>query len=126
MNTTTQALSAIRPHVEIVNGHTQTNSLKVAEHFGKLHKDVLRAINNLECSAEFRRRNFAPSSYINEQGKSQPMVDMLRDGFIFLVMGFNGKEAAQRKEAYIDRFNLMEAELRKPPKTPCANSNRRR
>lgn len=41
---------AIRPHVEIVNGQLVTNSFKIAEHFGKQHKDVLRAIDGLECS----------------------------------------------------------------------------
>ena len=33
---------------------------------------------------------------------------------MFLVMGFTGKEAAQIKEAYINAFNQMEAQLRKP------------
>ena len=33
---------------------------------------------------------------------------------MFLVMGFTGKEAAQIKEAYIQAFNQMEAQLRKP------------
>ena len=33
---------------------------------------------------------------------------------MFLVMGFTGKEAALIKEAYIQAFNQMEAQLRKP------------
>ncbi len=28
------------------------------------------------------------------------MIQMTRDGFVFLVMGFTGKEAARFKEAY--------------------------
>ncbi len=31
-----------------------------ASSFGKLHKNVLRAIENLECRAEFYQRNFEP------------------------------------------------------------------
>ena len=38
---------------------------------------------------------------------------MTKDGFTFLVMGYTGKKAAAFKEAYIKRFNEMEAELRK-------------
>jgi hypothetical protein len=34
---------------------------------------------------------------------------MTKDGFIFLVMGYTGKKAAVFKEAYITRFNQMEA-----------------
>ena len=37
---------------------------------------------------------------------------MTRDGFVFLVMGYRGKKAAQFKEAYIKRFNEMEEFIR--------------
>ncbi len=39
------------------------------------------------------------------------MYEMTKDGFMFLVMGFTGKAAAQIKEAYINAFNLMHAKL---------------
>lgn len=88
-----------------------TTSLDVAEKFGKQHKDVLRAIANLECSEEFNRRNFAPISYADEYGRKQPMYHITRDGFAFLAMGFRGKRAAVWKEKYIQAFNTMEAAL---------------
>jgi len=86
----------------------RASSLMIAELFEKRHKNVLQAIENLECSEEFRRLNFQPSYYINMQNKKQPCVMMTRDGFAFLAMGFTGKKAAQFKEAYIKRFNEME------------------
>ena len=48
-----------------------TTSLKIAETFGKEHKDVLKAIKSLECSKLFHERNFAPSEYTykNEEMK---------------------------------------------------------
>jgi hypothetical protein len=42
-----------------------TTSLIVAEVFGKRHSDVLRDVENLSCSQEFRERNFASSSYVS-------------------------------------------------------------
>ena len=36
---------------------------------------------------------------------------MTKDGFMFLVMGFTGKKAAQIKEAYINAFNQMSTKL---------------
>ena len=99
------------PDLEIIEGQITTTSLQIAEHFGKRHDTVLRAIRNMECSAEYRRRNFAESSYRNEQGKEQPCYRLTRDGFVFLAMGFTGKDAAQWKEAYITAFNKMEQEL---------------
>ncbi len=99
------------PDLEIIEGHVTTTSNQVAEHFNKAHNLVLRAIRNLECSEDFRLRNFAQSSYRNEQGKEQPCYRLTRDGFVFLAMGFTGKDAAQWKEAYITAFNKMEQEL---------------
>ncbi|MBE6906149.1 MAG: transcriptional regulator [Ruminococcaceae bacterium] len=87
----------------------RANSLLVAQMFEKRHDDVLKRVRNLDCSEEFRLRNFAESSYKNEQGKKQPFYDMTRDGFVFLVMGFTGKKAAKFKEDYIRRFNQMES-----------------
>lgn len=87
------------------------SSRDIAERFGKEHKNVLQSIDNLECSTNFRRLNFQPSSYTNKQNKSQPEYLITKDGFVFLVMGFTGKEAAIFKEKYISAFNYMAESL---------------
>ena len=99
------------PALEARAGQITATSLQVAEHFGKRHPDVLRAIRKLEVSEEFSRCNFAPRDYFDERGKVQPMYDITRDGFAMLAMGFTGKEAVRWKEAYISTFNAMEAKL---------------
>lgn len=48
------------------------SSLKVAERFGRNHRDVLRAIQNLGCPTEFTERNFALSEYIDPTGRKLP------------------------------------------------------
>jgi Rha family phage regulatory protein len=58
--------------------------LKVAEVFGKEHKNVLRDIETLSCSEEFRESNFGLSSYVSSQNKTLPMYQMTKDGFSFL------------------------------------------
>lgn len=99
------------PQVRIVNGVAMTTSLDIAQYFDKRHDHVLRDIRSLEVSDSFRLPNFGESSYLNQQGKQQPMYHLTKDGFIFLVMGFTGEKAAQIKEAYIAAFNRMEAKL---------------
>lgn len=94
------------------NDEAVTTSLIVSEKFRKRHDLVLRDIRNLDCSEEFRLRNFEESSYKNEQNKRQPMFYLTKDGFMFLVMGYRGKKAANIKELYIKAFNSMEALLR--------------
>lgn len=91
----------------------RVDSLFVAELFEKNHKEVLRDIRKITdplsgLSEEFRQRNFAPSSYRNQQNKKQPCYFLTRDGFTMLVMGYTGQKAMQFKELYIKRFNEME------------------
>ena len=105
--TTGTSVAIATPDLEIIEGHITTTSNQIAAHFNKRLDTVLRAIRKLECSAEYRLRNFAESSYRNEQGKEQPCYRLTRDGFVFLAMGFTGKDAAQWKEAYITAFNKM-------------------
>lgn len=93
--------------VFIQNDQIKTDSLKVSEIFGKPHKDVLQKIKALDCSIEFTERNFSLSDYLDKSGRSLPMYEMTKDGFIFLAMGYTGAKAAQIKEAYIYAFNHM-------------------
>ena len=95
--------------VNIENGKLMVDSKIVADAFSKNHRDVLRDLKNLECSDDFRERNFAPSSYVSSQKKTLPCVSMTKDGFCFLAMGFTGSKAAAWKEAFIDAFNQMES-----------------
>ena len=86
-------------------------SRAVAEMFGKRHDNVLNAIRTCGAIDNFTALNFKDSSYKDSSGKRSPEVLMTRDGFSFIVMGFTGRKAARFKEAYINRFNEMEAAL---------------
>ena len=90
------------------DGKPFCDSLQVAETFGKEHGHVLRDIRDLECSNEFRQSNFGESNY-KSRGKSYPKYLITKDGFTMLAMGYAGKKAMAFKEAYINRFNQMEA-----------------
>ena len=97
--------------VNIKDGEITTTTKIVADVFGKIHRDVIRAVSELECSEEFSLRNFAQSDYVTERGKTYKCYNMTRDGFTFLCMGFTGKKAAEWKEKYITAFNEMEKGL---------------
>lgn len=89
-----------------------TDSRTVAQHFGKRHKNVLQAFDRMECSQEFNRLNFQPIEYTDIKGRAQRAIQMTKDGFMFLVMGFTGKEAARIKELFIVAFNRMADHIR--------------
>lgn len=90
-----------------------TDSRRVAKHFGKRHDNVLQAFDRMECSPEFNRLNFQVVETPDRKGEMRREVRMTKDGFMFLVMGFAGKEAARIKEAYINAFNAMHEHLQR-------------
>lgn len=103
--------------VTVSNGQVTTTSLKIAEVFGKEHKNVIRDIESLQVPDSFGKLNFEPTEYEwkNNLGKTvkSKMYNITRDGFVILVMGFTGAAAMQFKIAYLEEFNRMEAELRR-------------
>lgn len=114
--------------VFIQNQQVKTDSLKVAEIFGKRHDNVVRKI---ESFFEVQSRdlkiegtdislyNFASATFsahvqtiqAGAVKRESKYYEMTKDGFIFLVMGFTGEEATRTKIAYINTFNKMAAML---------------
>lgn len=92
-----------------------TNSLLVAETFGKEHRNVLRDIKNLIEGGVLKNEQtpmFEETTYISEQNKqSYPLYVMNQDGFTLLAMGFNGKKAMEFKLKYIEAFNAMKRQI---------------
>lgn len=94
------------------NGQALTNSLLVAEKFGKKHYHVMDSIRNLLNSHEKSGQYFVLDTYVDNSGKENPMYVMNRDGFTLLVMGFTGEKALQFKIDYIEAFNKMEQTIK--------------
>ena len=107
------------PKVFVNGGQLYANSLDVAAFFGKKHKHVLDSVEAIRqgLSAEISAQWFVPTFYETTVGfgtKQCPAFDMTRDGFALLVMGYTGPKALGFKVSYIEQFNAMEAELKKP------------
>lgn len=117
----------IKDLVVVENSQAVTTSLKIAEVFGKQHKDVLKAVKALDCSELFHERNFAPMSQNIKIGNGAerqiPYYNITRDGVAMLAFGFTGKRAAHFKEAYINAFNAMEAKLRENQEQSLIDNN---
>ena len=72
-------------------------SLKTAEVFGKEHKNIIQAVQELDCSEDFRELNFQLSNYtVPGNRRSYPMVELTRDGFTFLGC-WNVSDPLERK-----------------------------
>lgn len=96
----------------VENDQILATSLQIAEHFGKLHKDVLETIRKMTAENSALLEMFYETTYKSIQNKKLPMYLINRDGFSLLVMGFTGKKALEWKLKYIDAFNTMEEKLK--------------
>ncbi|GGB41390.1 antirepressor [Lentibacillus populi] len=100
------------------NNQIVTSSRNVARDFEKRHDHVTRDIDEI---VKWLPKNgdtqqmFLETTYIHEQNKQEYRQYLMnRDGFTLLVMGFTGKQAMDFKLQYMNAFNKMEQELKKP------------
>lgn len=108
--------------VSIIDNQVLTTSHKVAKAFNKNHRDVLRKISTLDCSPEFTSAHFCAHEEIIQAGavkRPSKYYQMTKDGFMFLVMGFTGKEAALVKEKFIAVFNHMAEYIKQHIQNPA-------
>lgn len=94
-----------------------TTSVHMAEHFGKRHDNVMKAIYKAisESPDEERLLNFEErlETYIvNNARRERRIFQLTHDGFMFVVQGFTGKEASSWKWKFIRAFRDMERQLR--------------
>lgn len=87
-----------------------TTSRHVAAVHGKRHDNMVQMIRaRLIFAGPWGLLNFKETPYMDTQGKEQPMIEMTRDGYAFIVGKITGKLAAQHQIAYIEAFNAMAA-----------------
>ncbi|EDO9246098.1 Rha family transcriptional regulator [Campylobacter coli] len=96
---------------EVVGDEIFANSLQIAEVFKKDHSNVLKAIDKLP-NDEFKSSNFKYDSYFDKKSEQRRMINLTRDAFSLLVMGFTGEKAYKWKIEFIKAFNEMEKRLR--------------
>ena len=98
--------------VILKNEQALTDSLTVAEMFGKEHSKVVRTIENI--IGGLPKNGDTPNLFMKtwykhpQNGERYSKYLMNRDGFSLLVMGFTGKKALEWKLKYIEAFNQME------------------
>lgn len=110
-------IATVAPELAVVNHKVTCDSLQVAKHFKKQHKNVIQSIEKLQVPDEWYKLNFQPIQIDTDLGLGRTRKDkayrMTRDGFTILAMGFTGKRAMEFKLAYIEAFNKMEEKLKK-------------
>lgn len=98
------------------DGRVVISSLAVADILERRHKDILTSIRELladDTDSESTGQTFRPVEYVDAKGEYRPAYEMSRDGFVFLVSRFTGSKAFSIIKSYVEKFNEMEATLKK-------------
>ena len=99
--------------VFVKNQHVVTDSLIIAEMFGKDHDKVVRDIEVqisklIEANEqEFSSANFGESTYTNERGRTYRKIILSEEGFTIVAMSYTTPEAMKMKVKFIQEFKRM-------------------
>lgn len=94
-----------------------TDSLTMAEEFGKSHDNIMRDIRNQieklndANENEFSVLNFEESDYTNDRGRSYKKYILTEEGFALVTMSYVTVEAMKFKVKFITQFNEMKHQL---------------
>ncbi|MBT2579185.1 ORF6C domain-containing protein [Bacillus sp. ISL-8] len=101
------------------NGEVVTDSLTVANMFGKRHDNVMADIRNqMEYAGqEFSLLNFKESNY-ESRGKKYSKFDLTEEAFTLVVFGYNTREAVQIKIRFIQEFKHMKEYIKNQQQVP--------
>lgn len=90
------------------DGIVTTTSLKVAEIYGKDHKNVMAKIRSfIDLIPEINGLNFKLVDYEDNKGEKRPMYIIDRQGFSMLVNKFTGDEATIFTYKYTQAFERL-------------------
>ncbi|OTZ90141.1 phage regulatory protein [Bacillus thuringiensis serovar darmstadiensis] len=114
------------------NGEVVTDSLTIAEMFGKEHKnikrDILETISklaNLQHNAEvdelginFNTLKFEPIEYRDNRNRIQEKYILNFDAFMLVTMSYTTQKAMLLKVKYINEFNRMKNYIQSQQQVP--------
>lgn len=99
------------------NGIATTTSRKIAEVFGKSHKEVLRLVDDkfksTSESAQFCADHIIENIYIDSRNRQQREYELDEQGFSYIALGLTGYKADEFKIKYINAFSKMRQALQK-------------
>lgn len=112
--------------VFIENGQAVTDSLTVAQVFGKNHSNVLKDIRKqIEYAGpEFAEVNFYSGEYKDKNNQLRPKFNLSEEAFTLVAMSYNTKEAVQMKVKFIQEFKRIKNEIVKKPKVLSEHEQR--
>lgn len=94
--------------VVLKNNLPVTTSFSISRIFQVRHTEILQDIRNVDCSNDFRRKNYIIGKTPPDRKQKPKFFFVTRDGFFFLATKFN----PYLKEKYMEAFDKKELQSR--------------
>jgi Rha family phage regulatory protein len=101
--------------VQNEGGQSYTTSLTIAKHVGKLHKNIIQAMDDLNKereAANLDRLKFQPITYLDSRNREQVDYKMNRKGCTLLILRLRGKNATIWQDDFYNSFENMETYIK--------------
>jgi len=108
----------IKGLIEVVNGEAVTNSLVLAEEFGRRHDHVLESIRKLHDSGSIGAPDFRATSYTDKSNRQTKMFELTERGFLIAMPFIGGSKAQQGQVRLVDAFLASRGQRAQPPVPP--------
>ena len=106
---------SINTHVGNDNNNQTMTSLEIAELTGKQHKDVLKAIRNMEPAwVKVNGRKFALVEYKDQKGELRPCYQLTKTECLYIATKFNDEARAKLVLRWeeLERANALNEKLK--------------
>lgn len=93
-----------------------TDTLVVANEFGRNHRDVLRRIRQLADQGTLTERDFALSDYADPTGRKLPVYELTERGFLIAMPFIGGRKSQQGQVRLVDAFLKLRRQVERQTK----------
>ena len=102
-----------------------TDSLIVAETFGRQHAHVLRSIDRLITDGAINQSNFGSVAYIDAKGEARRMIRLDERAFLIAMPFIGGRRAREGQVRLVDEFLSLRREVTRQTESILATTESR-
>ena len=109
--------------IEIRNARPMVSSLKIAELFGRQHKNVLAAIRK-ELSREIDGLELKPVTYLDQKGEERPVFYLNEEQALYVMPFIGGQRAREGQRKLVRAYLYYRDHFANPPRADILKAKR--
>jgi Rha family phage regulatory protein len=100
-------------------GEIVTDSVVIAEEFGRRHDNVMERLRSLVADGSINLLDFKEIEYLDGRGRKQPAIELTERGALVAMPFIGGKMSREGQVRLVDAFLAMREQLRAAQDSPA-------